>query len=178
MKTSLIAVLFTCIASISFANQIGGFVQSDLNKDGLVERFYLLDSGNGTVNLLIENTGGGVIFAGDIAWIGGIGQQPELSLAANGSVKLVSMNEAIGRNRWHKTLTIAFRDGTYRVAGMTYDWYDTLELSDNGECDLNLLNGKGFLTRDGNKSAVRTKLTALPVTAWKDGMPLPPACGF
>ena len=160
------------------AQQIGNMVQSDLNSDGRVERFTLIDSGNGTVDLQIENTGGGVIYAENIAWLGGIGQQPELHLAVNGSVRLISMNESIGRNRWHQTLTIAYRQNAYRVAGFTYGWYDTLNLEDNGECDLNLLSGRGFLTKNEVKRAVRTNYPAYPVTRWTDETPIPRACGL
>lgn len=176
MKTSSVAVLAFAVALPAAAQQIGPVVQSDLNGDGRVERFYLLDTGDGTVDLLIENTGGGVIFAENIAWLGGIGQQPELDVAANGSVRLTSMNEAIGRNRWSQTLTIAFRQGTYRVAGFTYAWRDTLDLDAWGSCDLNLLNGRGILEKAVGTKDVRTSFPALPVTEWRETTPIPDAC--
>lgn len=178
MKTSIATMLFVAVAAFpGAAQQIGKTVASDLNGDGLVERFSLMDSGDFTADLQIENTGGGVIYAEDIAWIGGIGQQPELSLADNGSVRLTSMNEAIGRHRWHLTLTIAYRRGTYLVAGYTYDWYDTIELADNGICDLNLLTGRGIRRRDtGPDTPVRTDQPALPATSWKEDTAIPAAC--
>lgn len=172
------AFLVLCLAPPLSAQQIGQMVSSDLNGDQRVERFTLLDSGEGTVDLQIENTGGGVIYAEDIAWLGGVGQQPELTLAPNGSVKLTSMNEAIGRNRWHMTLTIAYRKGAYRVAGFTYDWYDTLDLNDYGLCDLNLLNGRGVAENGGNRRNVRTDQPAIPVTQWNDSIPIPKVCGL
>jgi hypothetical protein len=153
-------------------------VQSDLNGDGRVELFTLIETGEGTVDLQIENTGGGVVYASDIAWKGGIGQEPELDVAANGSVLLRSMNNSIGRNRWEQTLTIAFRDGVYRVAGFTFSWYDTLSADDNGTCDLNLLTRRGYLTVNEDRRDVRTKQTAVRVTAWTDVTPIPAACGF
>jgi len=159
------------------AQTVGATVASDLNGDGRVERFALIDSGAGTVDLQIENTGGGVIYAESIAWLGGIGQQPELSLATNGSVRLTSMNEAIGRDRWHQTLTIAYRRGTYRIAGYTYSWYDTLNPEANGTCDLNLLNHRGTLSRNGNAArAIRTDWNPLPVTEWNDNITPPAVC--
>jgi hypothetical protein len=152
-------------------------VASDLNGDGRPERFSVIIH-DGIADLQIENTGGGVVIAENTVWSGGIGQQPELSIAPNGSVLLTAMNESIGRNRWHQTLTIAFRRGTYMVAGYTYDWYDTLDLDQYGVCDVNLLNGKGEL-RVGNapKQSFRTALRALPVTAWAEGT-APPECTY
>ena len=74
-------------------------VISDLNGDGLAERFTLIDR-DGTVDLLIDRTGDAPVLANDIAWSGSIGQKPDLELAPNGSVVLVSMNESVSRSRW------------------------------------------------------------------------------
>ncbi len=179
MTRSLALLIALCLPLPAAGQQIGPMVSSDLNGDGRVERFTLLDTGNGNVDMQIENTGGGVIYAETVAWLGGIGQQPELQLAPNGSVRLISMNEAIGRNRWHQTLTIAFRKGAYRVAGFTYDWYDTLDLKDAGVCDLNLLTGRGTLRHGtGPDKPIRTDHPALPLTQWRDDTPIPSACGL
>ena len=151
-------------------------VVSDLNGDGRAETFTLTGMDDGRADLTIDG-GSSRIVARDIAWAGGIGQKPELSLAPNGSVRLTSMNEAIGRNRWRLTLTIAYREGAYRVAGYTYSWYDTLNLPDRGTCDLNLLTGRGVLTlAERPERAVRTDLRARPVTDWTDDAPRPAAC--
>jgi len=151
-------------------------VSSDLNRDGLAERFTLIER-DGTADLLIDDTGSAPVVAPGIVWSGGIGQKPELELASNGSVRLISMNEAIGRNRWHLTLTIAFRQGRYMVAGYTYGWYDTLNNEDNGICDLNLLTGKGILQKgDGPKQPVRTTMRAVPVTSFTENHPIPQVC--
>lgn len=153
-------------------------VSSDLNGDGKPEHFTLIER-DGNVDLQIENTGGGVVIARRIAWSGGIGQKPALELAPNGSVRLISMNDSIGRHRWHLSLTIAYRQGRYMVAGYTYDWRDTLDLEDSGTCDLNLLNGKGVLQKaDGPKRPIRATMRAMPVTEFKDDHPIPPACGL
>ena len=119
-----------------------------------------------------------MVYAEDIAWLGGIGQQPELALSANGSVLLTSMNDSVGRNRWHMTLTIAYRKQAYRVAGFTYDWYDTIDLNDYGLCDLNLLNGRGYVEKGGARQNVHSNQSALPVTQWTDAIPIPDACGL
>ena len=179
--TSRILVLLLLCASPAAAEPLGVPVRSDLNSDGRAEIFTLLDTGDGTADLQIENTGwgNGVIYAEDIAWVGGIGQRPELDLAPNGSVQLISMNESIGRDRWELTLTIAYRADAYRVAGFTYRWRDTIENDNNGVCDLNLLTGRGLLSHNGGpERPIRTALPALPITAWKDDIGPPPACGL
>jgi hypothetical protein len=152
-------------------------VASDLDGDGAAEGFALRDNGDGAVDLVIT-TGQGTITAPAIAWLGGIGQQPDLALAPNGSVLLSSRNDAIGRSRWTLTLTIAYRRGAYRVAGFTYGWYDTLDLPDNGLCDINLLNGRGTVAIDGGPArAIAAPFAAPEVTAWSDDFALPPdAC--
>jgi hypothetical protein len=172
------AALIATFSAPAAAQQIGPSVSSDLDKDGLPELFHLADlDDDSIVELVITRPGKPQIVARDIAWRGGIGQQPELSLAENGSVRLTSGNDSIGRGRWHLTLTIAYRRGAYRVAGYTYDWYDTLELADNGICDLNLLSGKGIRQIDGGRQhPIRTSLSALPVTEWTDSIPVPPEC--
>lgn len=165
------ALLGLCLA----AGPLGASEQvvSDLNGDGRAESFALRDTGEGTVDLLID----GAVVAPDIAWKGGIGQDPGLSLAPNGSVRLASMNDSIGRDRWRLTLTLAHRDGAYRVAGLTYEWYDTLDLDRAGFCDLNLLNGKGFVrSGQGDLSPVRTTLRAPKVDQWHEGRALPEVC--
>ena len=107
------------------------------------------------------------------------GQRPELALAENGSVQVISMNDSIGRDRWELTLTIAYRQDAYRVAGFTFRWRDTIENDNNGVCDLNLLTGRGLLSRNGGpETPIRTTQAPLPVTAWKDDMGPPPACGL
>jgi len=171
--------VFLAFVSASLGQGVGTTVASDLDGDGATEQFRLADIDNdGIADLLIDRPGRAQIVARDVAWIGGIGQQPDLSLAPNGSVRLTSKNDAVGRNRWRLTLTIAYRGKAYRVAGYTYEWYDTLEVSDNGSCDLNLLNGKGTLQIDGGPvRLIRTGLKALPVTDWTDDIPVPQVCG-
>lgn len=178
MTSRICAALLTLSLSLPAAAQdVVDSTVSDLNGDGLRERFTLLDYGTGTVDLIIEDAGPERITAAGIAWMGGIGQEAELDLAVNGSVRLMSMNESIGRNRWHLTLTIAYRGGAYMIAGYTYSHYDTLNLDDAGTCDLNLLNGNGFLTvGTGPKQAIRHDVAQVPVTEWKETAPIPEVC--
>ena len=177
--TKFCALFALCLTAIAAqAEQFGPMVASDLNGDGVMERFVLIDKEEDyRVDLVITDPRGGVTVARDIAWRGGIGQEPMLDLAPNGSVRVVSMNESIGRDRWWLTLTIAHRDGAYKVAGFTFDWYDTLDPEAYGVCDLNLLSGKGLLTKgDTPERQIRASLLAREVTEWKDDVQVPPEC--
>ncbi|GAA4180999.1 hypothetical protein [Shinella granuli] len=71
------------------------------------------------------------------------GQEPELAALSNGSFTLVTKNESIGRDRWRQTLTVAYRNFDFIVAGYTFSSYDTLNPDGGSECDLNVLTGKG-----------------------------------
>ena len=73
------------------------------------------------------------------------GQEPSVSTRENGSILIGSQNSAIGRNRWEEKLTVVYRENRFIVAGFSYSHYDTLDPEANGECDLNLLTGKGTL---------------------------------
>ncbi len=165
-------------ATAALADMVGQPLATDLNGDKRAEVFTLQHNGDGAADLSITDTGGRDILAQDIAWIGGIGQEPELGLAPNGSVTLTSKNDSVGRSRWFLTLTIAWRDNAYRVAGYTYTWYDTLDLATYGVCDINLLTGRGLAKiGDAAEQAVRVPRGAPAVTDWKEAsFPLPPAC--
>lgn len=171
MRWGLVAIWF-CLAGAAAAQEA---VTSDLTGDGRPESFRLIDN-DGMVDLEIRGDGGTVLARG-IAWKGGIGQEPDLSLAPNGSVRLSARNESIGRDRWVQVLTIAFRQGRYVVAGLTYDWYDTLDPANTGRCDFNLLAGRGVVQRgDAPERQVRVAKGAVPVTDWHEDRPLPAEC--
>ncbi|PZR43857.1 MAG: hypothetical protein DI537_61780, partial [Stutzerimonas stutzeri] len=71
------------------------------------------------------------------------GQEPELAALANGSFTLTTKNDSVGRDRWRQSLTIAYRNFDFIVAGYTFSSYDTLNPDAGSECDLNVLTGKG-----------------------------------
>ena len=71
------------------------------------------------------------------------GQEPELAALANGSFTLTTKNDSVGRDRWRQSLTVAYRNFDFIVAGYTYASYDTLNPDGGNECDLNVLTGKG-----------------------------------
>lgn len=83
----------------------------------------------------------------------------ELTLAKNGSLQIHQYNEAVGRDRWSRTLTVAYRDGQYVIAGFTFYAYDTLRADSTESCDYNLLTGKGV--RNDRKVKIHTP--ALPL---------------
>ena len=175
----IFAAGFMLWASVAIGQDVLGVVKSDLDDSGGAEVFTLLDTGTGTADLQIDDTAMGTVFAADIAWVGGLGQIPTVALAENGSVQVTSMNDAVGRDRWILTLTIAYRNNAYRVAGYTYSWRDTLDFDSNGVCDVNLLTGRGELSINGGpKQQFSQSLPALPVTDWTEmTLALPPdAC--
>lgn len=175
----IFAAGFILLANAAVSQDVLGVVNSDLDDSGRAEVFTLLDTGTGTADLQIDDTAMGTVFAADIAWVGESGQIPSIALAGNGSVQVTSMNDAVGRDRWTLTLTIAYRNEAYRVAGYTYVWRDTLELANNGVCDVNLLTGQGEVSMDGGpKQQFSQSLPAMPVTDWTEmTISLPPdAC--
>lgn len=108
------------------------------------------------------------------AWSGSLaGTRPSLAESAKGSLLLKSGNEAIGRDRWSQTLTIVYRNGAFVVAGLTREERDTLEPKSGGNCDLNLLTGKG--SRNGKK--VEFKPETITLADWSDEK-LPKDCRF
>lgn len=91
------------------------------------------------------------------------GQEPILEAMANGSIKITTRNDSIGRNRWSQTLTLAYRNTDFIVAGFTYSYHDTLDLAASGDCDLNVLTGKGIANKaDGKDGMIKLKITAKP----------------
>jgi hypothetical protein len=92
------------------------------------------------------------------------GQQPELAALANGSFTLTTKNESIGRDRWRQSLTIAYRNFDFIVAGYTFSSYDTLNPDGGSECDLNVLTGKG----KAGHGAVAGAAQFVLLKDWKD----------
>ncbi|QDG78454.1 hypothetical protein [Labrenzia sp. PHM005] len=140
-----------------------------VNNDGDAD-LYLFSRDINEIHL--EATAPGIAVTG----IGG--SDAALTTTDKGALKVQSENIAIGRHRWQQTLTIFHRNGRFVVAGYTYSFYDTLAVDANGEvltgeCDVNLLTGKGFL--DGK--AIRTNLKALPVSEWSMDTS-PPECSW
>lgn len=159
--------------------QVSAVVTTDWNGDGGFDRAVLVERPE-AADLYIYLSNGHEHDAGmslavarpGLLWRGAMwGMQPELGLNAAGSLLVHTMNEGIGRHRWRETLTIAYRDGQFLVAGFTFSSYDTLDPGLTRECDANFLSGKGVL--DGNGFKVYTR--AVPLADWRPEL-VPPEC--
>jgi len=156
-------------------------VVGDFNHDGVKDRAVLVRNPDGDdVDLAVYLSAGGKsvarpsLYKAALGWAGDMaGTQPELSLNKAGSLVIVFQNDAIGRDRWRQQFIIAYRGGELVVAGYGYQARDTLEPRHGGNCDVNLLTGRG--ERDGKP----IKLAAAPVRLadWTD-QSVPAACKF
>jgi hypothetical protein len=178
MKT-LIAGLFVALsAGAALAepidtNNIVAAVTGDFNKDGALD-LALLVRGSDEMDLrfFLQDKDGLYLKPAGVAlgkvWgtaqpDGTVGQEPELKALPNGSIQVITKNDAIGRDRWNQTLTLAYRNTDFIVAGFTYSYYDTLEPDNNGECDLNVLTGKGVASKpDGKGGYIKLQISAKP----------------
>lgn len=76
--------------------------------------------------------------------IGGMAKtESELGISADGSLLITNQNDAVGKNRWQKTVTIIFHDGEYVVSHYKSHSFDALEPDSESSCEYNLLTGKG-----------------------------------
>ncbi|MGE0212823.1 MAG: hypothetical protein AB7S41_14095 [Parvibaculaceae bacterium] len=150
-------------------------VTADWNGDGGMDRALLVQNGDDAdLHIyLSESSGSGpklAAYAKAFAWAGSMwGTLPELKLLPNtSSLQVVSQNDAVGRDRWTQTLTLAYRNGAFVVAGYTFSARDTLEPDAWSACDVNLLTGKGIVKSekapDGKAFASTTR--AMPVVQW------------
>ncbi len=181
----LLIPILVLAASPALAAPIAS-LSADLNGDGLSDRAQLVETpegGDADLVIYTARPDGGedlAVRAEKLVWVGGIGQKPGLRVTKGGSLQVSSMNESIGRDRWYQTLTIAWRDGRFVLAGFTYSWYDTLDLGNAGTCDVNLLTGRGELTRGPEGGATTTRFrTAMrggPIAAWDHTIPA--ECGL
>ena len=112
----------------------------------------------------------GVLATFENAVWGGVGEvygnKPSVSFSPAGSLLLKSHNEAIGRNRWMQTLTLAWRGSALTVAGYTWSEYDTLDPAANRACDVNLLSGKAEVTANGVARMLETGARRLSFADW------------
>ncbi|QFY59849.1 hypothetical protein FZ934_05030 [Rhizobium grahamii] len=101
---------------------------------------------------------------GSTAPDGLFGQEPSIKAVGKSSIAIHSQNSAIGRDRWDQTLTLAYRNKQFVVAGYTYNHYDTLDPDAGGSCDYNALTGK--LQKDGKDAKAEARV--IPITDWND----------
>ncbi len=176
----ILIALLLFLPTATFAQDFSTTIDADLTGDGLIDHAELSqnsETGDADLNIWVRQANGKLKLrakALSVVWIGGIGQQPELLATSHGSLQVHSMNESIGRNRWHQTLTVAWRNKAFVLAGYTYDSYDTLNLDASVGCDVNLLNGKGERLTGANrdiKATFRTKSRGGPIDRWNGNAP-------
>jgi len=83
------------------------------------------------------------------------GQESTLSVNKTGSLVITLQNTAIGRDRYASEIVVAYRNGSFVVAGFKHKSYDTLDPEIGESCDFNLLTGQGI--KDGKRVKLAKK---------------------
>lgn len=170
----LAAVLFgipagTAMAQDFPADRIIAAATGDWNKDGAPDLALLVAPGDDSdmisIDIFLQSDDHKLLkpvaqardkIFGNYSHDGLYGNDPDIKALGNGSIAVTSQQNAIGRNRWEQTLTIAYRNGDFVVAGYTYNYYDTLDPDAAGKCDYNVLTGKAMVNDKPAKVAPRT----------------------
>lgn len=97
--------------------------------------------------------------------------EPELAALPNNSIRLFLPAKPVGSQRTNQTLTIAYRDGAFVVAGFSYESEDFLKENTKIGCDFNVLTGKGESSRtkeDGTTSRLPVSVPGrvIPFANW------------
>lgn len=100
--------------------------------------------------------------------------EPELTALPNGSIKLDIPGIPTDGARTDQTLTIAWRNGAFVVAGFAYDYHDYMKDNVASDCDYNLLTGKGKSSKmqpDGTRvrKVVSVEGKLIPFAEWDSG---------
>ena len=99
-----------------------------------------------------------------------MGEDARLEVTEAGSLRLITSNYGIGRNKWEQILTVAWRDGAFRIAGLTHSAFDSLDPEVGGRvCDINLLTGDGVSNYPfgGAEHPVRIDTPAPRIEDWQ-----------
>jgi len=126
----------------------------DWNGDGAVDRAVLWQpsSDDDVVNLYVFLSGEKPLVLAGAAWSGQMwGTFPSLS-QSQGGFEVVSGNDAVGRNRWRESLTVAYLKGRLHVVAYRYQSRDTLDPQKAFECGADFNTGRG--RRNGTAFAV------------------------
>ena len=165
-------------ASVSAAQAGGGVLgrmMGDWNGDFMPDQAELIAvDGQADLRLTLSDGVGRSreIMARGIVWRGAMaGTEAALFPSDAGGLVVVSQNSSIGRYRWEERLTLAYRDGAMRVAGVTRSTFDTIGRKKN-DCDLNMLTGEGTV----NGVPVVIPVFALPVERWSADDSTPELC--
>ena len=164
-----VATLIAGIALAQSDEEVRATLAIDLNRDGLNDTFTLEPNGESTYDLRITNTGASAITASGIASRGVGADMPLLGTDGLGRVQVTSFHDAEGDVRWTLTLTIGFPDGSYRVVGYRFVWWNAFDPNKLGYCDLDLRSAVGHVQSGSNDAyEVLVDVPALPVTLWNE----------
>lgn len=99
--------------------------------------------------------------------------EPELTMLPNGSIKFYLPAPPIGSERTNQTLTIAYRNGAFIVAGFAYDSQDYQQENVASACDYNVLTGKGTSSKTQPDGSTKHKTVSGQgqIVAFKDWNP-------
>lgn len=157
-------------------NLILSSVVADFNADKLMDSAILIKSGDRVdFYLYLGNAAGEMklkLLMKDLVWSGSMaGTLPQLAVEKDGGLLVYSQNDAIGRNRWHRRLSVDYRDKEFIVTGYVYDERDTLDPKFSLNCDVNLLTGKGIK----NKAEFKIEAQKIKLSDWSD-VKIPKQC--
>jgi len=170
----LIVILLTLFPNLALAQKTAQ-IDGDFTGDGRADRAVLTQTATGDqadLLLYIRQPDDSLFLqatAIKLAWVGGMaGQKPQLEISPHGSLLVHIMNTTIGRDRWHETLTIAWRNDRFMLAGYSHRWFDTIDDQNNRTCHVNLLSGKGMRTRGTflREIAFMTETRSAPISEW------------
>ena len=138
----------------------------DPDNDSVDLAIYTGDSANPDQGLKLA------AFAHDIASSGNMfGNTAELRQTKKGALQVYSENTAVGRDKWERTMTLAFRGGHFVVSGLTMTSYDDLDPNSAVACDLNFLSGVG----KSGKKTLKIAAGGIPLDKWSEDL-IPKHC--
>jgi hypothetical protein len=188
MVRKILRLIFLLFALPAFAQEpllarVLSAVTLSFSQNGETDRAVLVENDDAGADLYIylnldpANSKGVVkpaLVKKNAAWSGAMwGSRPSLDVNEKGSLLVKSANEAIGRDRWSQTLTVAYRNKEFVAAGLTREARDTLDPKAGGSCELNFLSGKG----KRNGKAVEIPSRPITLAEWSDER-LPKECAF
>ncbi|AZV20974.1 hypothetical protein [Mesorhizobium sp. M7A.F.Ce.TU.012.03.2.1] len=99
--------------------------------------------------------------------------EPELTMLPNGSIKFYLPAMPVGSERTDMTLTIAWRNGAFIVAGFAYNHDDYLKENAESACEYNVLTGKGTSSEKQPDGSTKHKTVSVEgqAIAFKDWNP-------
>ena len=173
-----LALAASVIGSAAMAEPaLYGSVAADLNGDELTDLAVLVGESDLSLAIFGQEEEYGPMFvlgeAPALAWLGSLNEPPRMEATPGGSLRVTSSNWGIGRNKWEMTLTIAYRRDAFRIAGLTYQEVDTLDLAAGFSCDINLLSGRGNVMGAGENAReqeIRVEMDAPSIEEWDHAM--------